>query len=62
MPSNHIYEYPSVPLNLIGWQGSQVTKHAQALAGTVKTTSLNLTADQVGSRVFCIQLLNEFLN
>ena len=40
------------PLNVVGLQGSQVTKHAQALAGTVNTASLNLTADQVGSIVF----------
>ena len=32
------------PLNLVGWQGSQVIAHANALAGTVNTASLNLPA------------------
>ena len=41
-------------LNLVGWQGSQVTEHAQALAGTVNTASLNLTADQIGGSVFTV--------
>ena len=36
------------PLNLVGWQGSQVTEYAQALAGTVNTASLNLIAGLVG--------------
>ena len=36
------------PLNLVGWQGSQIIEHAKALAGTVNTASLNLTADQRG--------------
>ena len=49
------------PLYLVGWWGSQVTENAQALEGTVNIASLNSIADQVGSRVFCIQLLNEFL-
>ena len=39
------------PLNLVGWQGSQITEHAQAWVGTVNTASLNLTADQKGSIV-----------
>ena len=39
-------------LNLVGRQGSQVTGHAKALAGTVSTASLNLKADQRGSKVF----------
>ena len=34
------------PLNLVGWQGSQVTAHAEALAGTVNTASLNLNSSQ----------------
>ena len=34
------------PLNLVAWQGSQVTGHAKALAGTMNTASLNLTEDQ----------------
>ena len=40
------------PLNLVGWQGSQVTEYAQALTGTVNTASLNLTADQIGAIVW----------
>ena len=36
------------PLNLVGWQGSQVNAHAKALAGTVNTASLNLAAVQGG--------------
>ena len=42
MPSAHTHENPSVPLHLVGWQGSQVTEHAQALMGSVNTASLNL--------------------
>ena len=34
------------PLNLVGWQGSQVIAHAKALVGTVNTASLNLPAVQ----------------
>ena len=34
------------PLNLVGWQGSQVIEHAKALVGTVNAASLNLTAVQ----------------
>ena len=36
------------PLNLVGWQGSQVNTHAKALAGTVNTASSNLTTVQGG--------------
>ena len=36
------------PLNVIGWQGSQVIAYAKAFAGTVNTTSLNLPAVQGG--------------
>ena len=36
------------PLNLVGWQGSQVIDHARALAGTVNTVSLKLPAVQGG--------------
>ena len=36
------------PLNLVGWQGSQVIAHAKALVGTVNTASLNLAAVQGG--------------
>ena len=41
-------------LNVVGWQGSKVTEYDQALAGTVNTASLNLTADQIGSLVSLI--------
>ena len=40
------------PLNLVGWQGSQVIAHAKALTETVKTASLNLPAVQGGSIEF----------
>ena len=36
------------PLNLVGWQGSQVSAHAKALVGTVNTASLNLATVQGG--------------
>ena len=36
------------PLNLVGWQGSQVSAHAKALEGTVNTASLNLATEQGG--------------
>ena len=36
------------PLNLAGWEGSQVIAHAKALAGTVNTARLNLPAVQGG--------------
>ena len=36
------------PLNLVGWQGSQVNAHAKALVGTVNTASLNLATVQGG--------------
>ena len=48
------------PLNLVGWQRSQVTEHVQALAGTLNTTSLNFTAGQIGSRVFMFIYLMTF--
>ena len=48
------------PLNLVGWQGSQVTEHAQTLAGTVNTASLNLTAGQEGFRVLIFLYLMIF--
>ena len=40
------------PLNLVGWQGSQVNAHAKALAGTVNTASLNSATVQGGHVVF----------
>ena len=45
------------PLNLVGWQGSQITEHVQAMVGTLNTASLNSIADHIGYTVFCIQLL-----
>ena len=36
------------PLNVVGWQGSQVNAHAKALARTVNTASLNLATVQLG--------------
>ena len=36
------------PLNLVGWQGSQVIAHAKALTGNVNTASLNLPTGQGG--------------
>ena len=49
IPNAYIYEYPGVPLNLVGWQGSQVNAHVKALVGTVNTSSLNLATDKGGS-------------
>ena len=37
------------PLNVVGWQESQVNAHAKALVGTVNTASLNLATVQEGS-------------
>ena len=48
------------PLNLIGWQGSQVIEHSQALGGPVNTASLNLTADQIGAVVSTVKYLMNF--
>ena len=59
MPSAQICEYPSVLLKISRMAGSQVTELAQALAGTVNTTHLNLTAHQIGGSVFTA-ILNEF--
>ena len=36
------------PLNLVGWQWSQVIEHSKALAGTVNTASLNLNSREIG--------------
>ena len=44
------------PLNLVGWQGSQVNAHAKALVGTVNTASLNLPAVQ-GGPVLLLEIL-----
>ena len=49
------------PLNLVGWQGSQVIAHAKALAGTVNTASLNLPAVQGGSIKFNKRIISDFL-
>ena len=46
------------PLNLVGWQGSQVNAHAKALVGTVNTASLNLTTVQGGPMTLFMILLN----
>ena len=46
------------PLNFVGLQGSQVSAHSKALAGTVNTASLNLA--KVQGRSICIK--NDFLN
>ena len=54
MPSAHIYGYPSVPLNLVGQQASQVIEHAKALLANVNTASLNSTAQEVGPIVYCV--------
>ena len=40
------------PLNLGSWQGSQVSAHVKALAGTVNTASLNFATVQGGHIVF----------
>ena len=42
------------PLNLVGWQGSQVIELAKALVGTVNTASLNLTVVQIVHTSFCL--------
>ena len=51
------------PLNLVGWQGSQVNAHAKTLAGTVNTASLNSEAVQGGhvfrSEFLCLSSLEE---
>ena len=49
-------------INLVGWQGSQVTDHAQVWVGTVNTASLNLTADQIGVKVSTFVYLIIFFN
>ena len=46
------------PLNLVGWQGSQVNAHAKALAGTVNTASLNLTTVQGGPIILLVIFLS----
>ena len=48
------------PINLVGWQGSQVIAHAKALAGTVNTASLNLPALQVGLSL--LKIIYNFLH
>ena len=45
------------PLNLVGWQGSQVNAHLKALAGTINIASLNLTKVQGGHVVFQSEFL-----
>ena len=46
------------PLNLVGWQRSQVIAHAKALVGTINTASLNSPAVQGGP----IRIIYDFLN
>ena len=46
------------PLNLVGWQGSQVNAHTKAQAGTVNTASLNLTIVQGGPMTLLMIFLN----
>ena len=36
------------PLNLVGWQGSQVIEHAKALAELLNTASLNMNSRERG--------------
>ena len=50
------------PLNLVGWQGSQVIAHAKALMGTVNTASLNFSAVQGGSVKFSKRIIYDFLH
>ena len=45
------------PLNLVGWQGSTVTEHAQALVETVNTVSLNFTTGLLASKLFMFAYL-----
>ena len=52
------------PLNLVGWQGSQVNAHAKALVGTANTASSNLATVQGGPIDFdyafvCLNSLEE---
>ena len=61
MPSAHIYKYPSVAFKFSRLAGSQVTEHAHTLGGTVNTASLNLTAGQVGSEVFCAKIFDDYI-
>ena len=46
------------PLNLVGWQGSQVNAHAKALVVTVNTASLNLATVQGGPMILFMIVLN----
>ena len=51
------------PLNLVGWQQSQVSAHAKTLAGIVNTASLNSAAVQGGhvfeSEFLCLSSMQE---
>ena len=49
------------PLNVVGWQRSQVIAHAKALAGTVNIASLNLPAAQGGSIKFSKRIIYDFV-
>ena len=46
------------PLNLVGWQVSQVIAHAKALVGTVNTAGLNLPSVQGESIEFIYNFLH----
>ena len=46
------------PLNLVGWQGSQVNALVKVLVGTVNTASLNLTTVQGGSMNLYMNVLS----
>ena len=46
------------PLNLVGWQWSQISAHAKAYAGIVNTASLNSSTVQGRHVVFCWQFLS----
>ena len=45
------------PLNLVGWQGSQVSAHAKALVGSVNTASSNFAKIQGGHIEFADNFL-----
>ena len=46
------------PLNLVDWQGSQLTEHAKALVGTVNTASLNFDSRPV--RIYRVYINNAY--
>ena len=48
LPSTHICEYALSPINLIGWQVSQVSKHVLCCMLSVLMAISNLSAAQAG--------------